>query len=391
MNHLGRRNFIAASAAMTAWGMLAGAKSPRNGTGKISEAPRFRGVVYDVGLNFSGEGFSIEQFDPALVRYDLTVIKNTLHANAVRIEGEEIYRLVTASRIAHDLGMSVFFNPWKMNADAVELRSYYAEAAVEAEKLKQDGVDIIYVTGCEYPIFNKGIFPGDTLAERLAWLSSQLAGFDAENPVVPQAMRNKWPELNVLLKSFVEVIRPKFSGPVTYAATQLEEIDWSIFDIVGVDHYRGAESDEKYVAALDQYRTPGKPLVVMEVGCCAYVGGAAAGGGGFMVLEGRNPDGTARFKDGVIPTRSETEQADYVETQVRLLSQAPVDGLFIYVFSMPNYPVGEGVTDFDMVSYSIVKTFPASDSRSKKMPPWAPKEAFHRLAASYGELAKIAR
>ncbi|MGX9425005.1 MULTISPECIES: hypothetical protein [Bradyrhizobium] len=48
---------------------------------------RYRGIVYDAGLNFADQGFSVEPFDPVLVAYDIRVIANDLHANAVRIEG----------------------------------------------------------------------------------------------------------------------------------------------------------------------------------------------------------------------------------------------------------------------------------------------------------------
>ena len=74
-----------------------------------------------------------------------------------------------------------------------------------------------------------------------------------------------------------------------------------------------------------------------------------------------------------------------------MLSNAGVDGIFIYVFSFPLYPVGEGVTDLDMVSYSLVKTYPEDDPRSKAMPPWAPKEAFYRLARIYQQFQTVKR
>ncbi|MGY3609527.1 hypothetical protein [Bradyrhizobium sp. Leo121] len=48
---------------------------------------RYRGIVYDVGLNFADQGFSVEPFDPVLVAHDIRVIANDLHANAVRTEG----------------------------------------------------------------------------------------------------------------------------------------------------------------------------------------------------------------------------------------------------------------------------------------------------------------
>jgi hypothetical protein len=348
---------------------------------------KYRGIVYDVGLKFTDAGFSVEPFDPALVEYDLRSIANDLHANAVRIEGEEIHRLVTASRIAHEMGLTVFFNPWKMNVGAEEARSYYAKAAEAAEQLRNDGVDIVFVAGCEYPIFNKGLFPGETLMDRIGWLSAQFAGGGAATGQAPQALREKWPELNEILRLFAETVRGKFGGPVTYAATTFEDIDWSIFDIVGIDFYRRGEPEEQYLAGLQRYQL-GKPSVVMELGCCSYDGAGALGDGGFMLLQGVNPDGTGIFQGGLVPTRNEREQADYLETQIELLAGAGVDAVFVYVFSFPSSPLGEGARDMDMMCFSLVKTFPADDLRSKAMPPWAPKESYKRVADAFGRLAQ---
>lgn len=353
---------------------------------EAKKAMRYRGVVYDVGLNFSGAGFSVEPFDPALVNHDMRVIANDLHANAVRIEGEEVHRLVTATRAAHEVGLTVFFNPWKMNVGAEETRAYLAEAAVAAEKLRKEGVDIVFVATCEYSLFSHGIFPGNSLTERISWFGAQFAGAShaPSGPAdYPQAVREKSVQLNEVLRSFAQIIRASFHGPVTYAAGGWEDVDGSIFDIVGVDHYRTGGTDEAYVAALEHYRHGNKPIVVMEVGSCAYEGAGARGAGGFMVLQGMNPDGSGIFEGGVVPTRSEREQADYVGQQLELLANAGVHGVFIYVFSFPSYRTGEGAKDLDMVSFSLVKTFPNEDPRSKAMPPWAPKEAFHRAAEFY--------
>lgn len=125
-------------------------------------------------------------------------------------------------------------------------------------------------------------------------------------------------------------IREKFNGKVTYSAGIWERIDWILFDVVVVDHYRSNETAEAYVEALDHYSV-GKPLIIMEVGACTYEGAAKLGSSCYMM----NPDGTGVFKDGVVPNRSEQEQADYVEEQVRLLSTSNVDGVFIFLFSFP--------------------------------------------------------
>ncbi len=96
----------------------------------------FQGVVYDVGLRFTPESCSVDSLDTALVAYDMSVIANILRANAVRIEGEDVSRLVAATRIAHSRGLKVLFNPWKMNVGEDDVVTYMAEAAKAAESLR---------------------------------------------------------------------------------------------------------------------------------------------------------------------------------------------------------------------------------------------------------------
>ncbi|KAL4947800.1 hypothetical protein BDW69DRAFT_204003 [Aspergillus filifer] len=339
---------------------------------------RYRGVVYDIGLNFNGTGFSVEPFDPALVEYDMKTIANVLHANAVRIEGEEIIRLETAARSAHSVGLKVFFNPWKMNATVDETSAYFKEAAKTAEQLRSEGIDLVFIAGCEYTIFSKGVFPGDSFIDRVMFLGPLFpTGHKIED--IPQTLRDKSIKLNKVLRSFVEIIRSQFNGQVTYSAGSWEVVDWDIFDLVGIDYYRRGETAETYISCLDRYKI-GKPLAVLEVGCCAYKGAAQRGDGGFALLKGTNPDGTGIFENDIVPTRSETEQADYIGTQLQLLDSAGVESVFIYVFSFPCMPAGHGARDLDMMSFSLVKTLPREDSISKDIPPWVPKESFHRVA-----------
>ncbi|HEV2152814.1 hypothetical protein [Bradyrhizobium sp.] len=343
---------------------------------------KYRGVVYDVGLRFTaGQAYSVEPFDPALAAHDIKVIATELHANAIRIEGEEIDRLAMASRSAHAAGLTIFFNPWKMNVPVTELAGYFAQSARVAERLRNEGADIVFVAGCEMTLFNEGILEGSTVMERVmavARLSQEIHSEDART-----LLTEKGHMLNDALRGIVEAVRHEFKGPVTYSAGMWEMVDWSLFDIVGVDHYRSNETPEDYVATLDRYRI-GKPLIVMEVGSCAYEGAGVLGAGGFMRLQGTNPDGTGIFTDGIVPTRSEREQSDYVAEQLGLLSDAGISGVFIYVFSFPTFRYREGARDLDMMSFSLVRTYPEDHPISQEMPPWEPKEAFHRIAAIYG-------
>lgn len=74
---------------------------------------------------------------------------------------------MTTTRLAHKAGLTVFFNPWKMNVPVSELPGYFAEAARAAEQLRQEGIDLVFVTGCEMTLFNKGILDGDSVVERI--------------------------------------------------------------------------------------------------------------------------------------------------------------------------------------------------------------------------------
>ncbi len=346
-----------------------------------------RGIVYDVGLNFSGSELSVKNFDTVQVEYDMSVISHILRCNAVRIEGEDLSRLASASRIAHKAGLKVFFNPWMMGAGPDETVAYMAEAAKMAQELKNEGVEITMVTGCEYSIFSKGAIPGDTFDQRFHWLSEVGSRFASGDRNVGNEFQESNIRLNEILGAISKAVRNEFDGPVTYSSGTWEMVDWSNFDIIALDHYQQGETDEEYMNVIKRLKGD-KPVIVLETGCCAYKGAALKGSVGFTIFQGMDADGNAIYEGGTAPERSETEQAEYVKHQVELLSSTDgADGVFIYVFKFPVYPYSETGIDMDMISYSLVKSFRLDDSRSGQMPPWIPKEAFYTLGAIYASLA----
>lgn len=350
-------------------------------------AMNLRGIVYDVGLQYNPGQYSVENFDEQVVRYDMAVIADSLHCNAVRIEGEDLRRLTKAAEIAAEKGLKVFFNPWLMDADADDVATYMAKAAKRAELLRQKGIDITFVAGCEFSLFNRGIFEGKNVNERIASMMKlqQLA----DKPKKLQAATDEITmKLNRSLGAIVKAVREHFKGDVTYSAGTWERVAWTMFDGIGIDYYRDRQSDREYIDGLGEYLRYGKPVWVMEVGCCAFEGAAQLGGGGFTVLQGVDKDGNGIYSGGKAPARSEKEQADYAEQQIRILNDTPIDGMFIFEFSFPIAPYRETGLDSDMTAYPIVKSFPADDPRSSQMPPWQPKEAFHRVAQVYGELSR---
>ena len=351
---------------------------------------KLRGIVYDVGLKFTPESCSVDTFNADLVRYDMSIIANVLRANAVRIEGEDIGRLTVATEAAHHAGLKIFFNPWKMNADEKEVADYMAQAAQVAEKQRKKGVDLVFVAGCEYSMFDNGVFEGNSINERLATLMSFGQIKDKEAAI--KIIQEKSQTLNRILANICRAIRTNYKGLLTYSSGTWEMVDWNLFDIVGVDYYRDIQTDEAYADGIKHYFNYGKPVVVMEVGCCTYEGAAQRGGNGFTILQGTTPDGkTGIYEGGITPTRSEKEQADYIEKQIKLLNGSGIEGMFIYLFSYPIYPYRENGLDLDMTAYAIVKTYAKEHPRSQIMPPWEPKEAFYRLAEIYRQMEKQAK
>ncbi|MER8072098.1 hypothetical protein ABTZ59_27740 [Streptomyces sp. NPDC094034] len=350
---------------------------------------KYYGVVYDVGYRVLGEDpSSVEPFVPDVVRNDMRVIAHDLHANAVRVEGEDLDRLMLASRAAIAEGLAVFFSPWKMNVDLAASKQYVAEAAALAEQLRQDGADIVFITNCEYSIFCDGVYPGSDIFERSAWAKGYFEG--GALPLTPQGLHDDLSEphsrLNDALRELAATVRESFHGPVTYSAASFEDVDWTIFDLTGPNFYRERQSDEEYLAGLEYYRSYGNPVIVPEFGSCTYVGAADLGARGWRVVEDVLPDGSAVWQNGTVPTRSEREQADYIERQLTFYEEHDVHAAFVFIFSQISRPRGEGPRDLDLGSYALVRFYPPEDPRAQDNQPWERKESFHRVAEMFQKL-----
>ena len=355
----------------------------------LSARDFIRGIVYDVGLMYGGSSLSVKDFNPEQVEYDMNVISDILRCNAVRIEGEDIDRLTAASEIAHEQGLRIFFNPWKMGADPEETASYMAKAAKAAEILRKRGFDITFVAGCEYTLFSKGAFPGETFDERFKWLVSLGESGKSKDEIIA-TMTECNNKLNSILGNICAAVRAVFSGPITYSSGVWEQVDWNMFDIIALDHYRHGENDAEYMAVIERLAGD-KPVVVLETGCCTYKGAAKRGGEGFAIFQGTDADGNGIYEGGAAPERSESEQAQYVAEQIQLLSESPAaDGVFIFVFRYPIYPYSNEGIDYDLTSYALVKSFKDTDPRSHRIPAWEPKEAFFRLGELYTRLSNQA-
>jgi len=348
-----------------------------------------KGICYDVG---SYMAFNWRpHFDGEQVRRELEIIKDDLHCNAVKITGTDLGRLSLAARHAVESGLEVWFCPTLWDRPADETLQYLARGARAAEDVRQGRDDVVFVTEGELTLFMQGILEGKTLQRRIA-----NPNFMAK---VKAGEHNK--PLNEFLAKATQAVRSVFHGKVSYASLVWEQVDWSLFDFVGVDHYRAAKIEDKYVQMLEPSFKHGKPVVVTEIGYATTHGGV--GDGGLLLssagLEEGLIDEKSRFFHYKLPligrfvrprlngehVRDEAWQAKKLVETLDILEKAGVDGAFISLFISEITPYSdEARYDLDMASMSLVKYFEGG-RRGTTYPDmsWEPKESFRAVAEYY--------
>jgi hypothetical protein len=364
--------------------------------GPAARTLRQRGINYDVGVFPYGQRKrpSRPSFDLGVVKREIQVIKRDLHCNAIRISGQDIDRLVAASQFALEEGLQVWFSPEYHEATPQQTLSYLAECAEAAAHLRYDDGEeeeekgekkkrdrVVFVVGCELTFFMKGLVSGETAQERMAafmkpwrllWSSLSRGSFNKR--------------LNTFLAEATSEVRERFKGPVTYASGMWEGVDWTPFDIVGIDCYRGSHNKRTFPDRLQRYLVHSKPVVATEFGCCTYEGAEDKGGYGFAIVDwdAQPPRLTGSF------IRDEAGQAAFLVEMLRTFEQAGFSGAFAFTFVMPKYPHDEkdAQLDLDMASFAVVKSLPveqAGGARRYPSMPWEPKQSFDALAGYYAE------
>jgi hypothetical protein len=337
-----------------------------------------RGMNYDVGTSFREGELSRPDFDEAIIKKEISIIKNDLNCDAIKITGYDVQRLAKASEFALEQGLQVWLMPSYIDATKEDALKHLADCAVATETLRVKYGNIIFVTGFEYSLFLKGFIKGNTIYDRLAGMFSPW-GMILNLLGLRQGIYNK---LNSFLKDASAKVRENFGGDITYASGKWEKINWGPFDIVGVDHYRASYNKSIYAKQLQGYYKFNKPVAVLEFGCCAYKGAEDKGPTGWAITE---VVAGKRVIKGEY-TRDETVQANYITELLDIFKQEKVHAVFVFTFINPMYKHnGNPRLDLDLASYGIVKPI---DEPAYKGLLWIPKEAFYRLAAYYGALNK---
>jgi hypothetical protein len=339
---------------------------------------RGNGISYDTGFIVNGRS-SVEPFDPEVVGRELRIIRDDLHANAVRIMGGDPERLELAATAAAELGLEVWFSPYPLELTAGELLSLFADCAERAERLRRGGAEVVFVAGAELSLMNKGFLAGDTFAERL----ERLLG---EPQRLPELVPEVAARVNAFLAEAAAVVRERFGGRVTYAAIQLERVDWSRFDIVSVDLYRSAEVADRFADGVRALTALGKPVAITEFGAATYRGAGDRGAHGLEIVEYDQDTGVPLRLDGAY-VRDEQGQATYLRELLEVFEAGGVDSAFVFTFALHDYPHrpdGDPRDDLDLASFGIVKVLEHGHGETYPDLAWEPKAAFRMLADARG-------
>jgi hypothetical protein len=342
---------------------------------------RIRGINYDTGFISAGTT-TREPFDPQIVKRELQIIRDDLHCNAVRVTGGHPERLEIAAAYAAEAGLEVWFCPFTHNLTTGELLKLLGDCAERAERLRQRGAEVVFLTGSELSLMTAGILPGESLEDRAALLADPHR-FRLLIPGIRASMKE-------LLGKAVEVARARFGGKLSYASVPLDGVDWGPFDIISTDAgYRTAERATRFRddirAFVAQGRAQGKPVAITEFGCAAYRGAADLVNRGDIVEWG-NGARPVRFKGEY--TRDEDEQARYLRDLLDVFEAESVDNVFVYTFARYDLVHRSAWNvDFDIASAGLVKVLDEG-RRGQRYPdmPWEPKIAFTALAEYYGAL-----
>lgn len=327
---------------------------------------RAKGIAYDTGFVRHGE-ISVPEFDLGVVARDLTVIRDELHCNAVHLVGGSPERLEQAARIAASLGLEVWFSPYPLELTQAEILELFADCARRAERIRADGAEVVFVAGVELSIMNDGFLDGDDVMDRV----NRLFGH-------PDRMLEASARLNEFLAKAVAAVRAEFRGKLTYACIQFERVDWSLFDIMSFELIRSAEVADRYPEAVRSLVAQGKPVAITGFGTAAWRGSGAVAPRSMEIVEHDEAGLPVRVRDGHV--RDEEEQAAYLRELLEIFEAEGVDGAFVYLFALNNYPhrPDEPSRDLDLASPGIVKVY--DDLH------WEPKAAFGAVAEIYARI-----
>jgi hypothetical protein len=336
---------------------------------------RAKGIAYDTGFVRDGE-ISRASFDLDLVRRELAIIRDDLHCNAVHVIGGDPERLEQAARCAAELGLEVWFSPYPLELTTTEILALFADSAQRAERLRKAGADVVFVTGVELSIMNRGFFPGDSVAERLGRLLSRPDGRG-------ERIAEAGARLDEFLREAVTAVRGRFRGKITYACIPFERVDWTLFDITSVELIRSAEVADQFRDGVRKLVARGKPVAITGFGTATWQGAGDVAPRSMEIVEYDQTGRPVRLNGDYL--RDEAAQATYLRELLEIFDSEGVDSTFVYLFALDGFPhrPDDPRRDLDLASFGIVKVLEDRTGDTYPGMPWEPKAAFTAVADFY--------
>jgi len=193
-------------------------------------------------------------------------------------------------------------------------------------------------------------------------------------------------------------VRKVFRGQLTYASLPWEAVDWGLFDFVGVDHYRDARIEDRYVDMLKPLFAYGKPVIITEFGHNTFQGTTGSGSMGSQMMGNVDYKTLFLYRIPLLGrvvrprlngeyVRDEALQARELIETLGILDAAGVDDAFVFAFAFPLYMYDSDPRyDLDAASTSLVKSYGGGKNGTTYPDmPWEPKESFKAVAEYFAK------
>ena len=244
--------------------------------------------------------------------------------------------------------------------------------------MRASGAEVVFVTGLELSIMNRGFFDADGVSERVELL---LADPDGR----PERLAEVNRRLDAVLRRAVATVRHRFRGRVTYAAIPFERVDWDLFDIVTLELIRSAEVADRFADGVRTLVAQPRPVAVTGFGTATWRGSGDVAPRSMDILENDEMTGEpVRVAGGY--ERDEPGQARYLRELLEIFDAQGVDSAFVFLFALhnlPHRPDGDPRDDLDLASLGIVKVLDGRTGSTYPGMAWEPKQAFAAVAEHY--------
>jgi len=246
------------------------------------------------------------------LRFDYALIKWVLRCNSVRLYCNDDYDVFPHVSLAQSEGLDIWLLFFPLFAhpyiDKDTYRNQLADIITKANDKKIDGLYI----GAEFDAW-WGIWGG---------INGIVTKYDVYND-----------QLKRYIDDLVAITRQNYGGQITYQEWDPwykfdKNVNWSSLDMVSASPYIGSYNkqfldDQLYLSTFQNIkRKYGKPLIIAEVGSLTISESDEAGGVAYYMTEH-----SYHYDQG--------KQAQVIDRHLRLLFQAPVDGIFFFEWDEP--------------------------------------------------------